>query len=887
MSVFFGKKSTATEAEAFLQRLEEEAEAKAVNYGTRFESLSIAAEAKAIDSERLAAILKLAPNRANELMKEWRQSPRGYADPRVHRHHAIEIFSSWAMRTGRECPSIVIESLCEVGAPRPNEYCPARSSIDDGVWRWIEASDFELTKIMVAYLERKVRAWAEMTAPDHDRIARCRQLLGLEEQPPIVSGEAWSDAALDYLDSLRPPDRQAWVQFLIACGTTTGSSPSVKAAKNLRELWSEVAKRNAEQVVTSWLTLVERPRTERASGTAISSTPDFWICHGNQEVLRGLCWTLGALGSTSFVRCLGGTALSCFRKIPSVGPRAVKVANAAIWALSQIPGPDALGQLAMLRVKVKFIPAQKAIEKALTAAATREGLPRAEIEELGVPTYGLTSVGLRREEFGDTVAELAATGGDVALRFFKKAVAGEDTKGKREMNGKESRRDSASDGIALKGKEVKSVPASVKKDFADELKELKAAAKDLTSMLSAQRDRIDSMFLDNRSWPLEAWRERYLDHPVVGVIARRLIWTVTSGGTPCSVLHHDGQLVNHRGEPCTLAADSVVRLWHPVEASADEVLAWRRFVEEKQIRQPFKQAHREVYLLTDAERRTNTYSNRFAAHVVRQHQFKALADQRNWRSKLRLMVDAEYPPPSRAIGAHLLRAEFWVEPVGDDYGTDTNESGAYLHLATDQVRFYDVLAAENSVHASGGGYAMGAQAGNAVNDPLPLESIPPIVLSEILRDCDLFVGVASVGNNPQWQDGGPNNQFRDYWQAYSFGDLAATAQTRRDLLSRLVPRLKIADRCSLSDRFLVVRGNIRTYKIHLGSGNILMEPNDQYLCIVPSSNGGVGGAKSSGASGVFLPFEGDRTLSIILSKAFLLAADDAITDTTITRQIVH
>ncbi|MFN9972713.1 MAG: DUF4132 domain-containing protein, partial [Phycisphaerae bacterium] len=377
-----------------------------------------------------------------------------------------------------------------------------------------------------------------------------------------------------------------------------------------------------------------------------------------------------------------------------------------------------------------------------------------------------------------------------------------------------------------------------------------------------------------------------MDHPVVGVIARRLIWTVTSGGTRCSVLYHDGQLVNHRGEPCTLAADSVVRLWHPVEASADEVLAWRRFVEEKQIRQPFKQAHREVYLLTDAERRTNTYSNRFAAHVVRQHQFKALADQRNWRSKLRLMVDAVYPPPSRAIGAHLLRAEFWVEPVDDDYGTDTNESGAYLHLATDQVRFYDVLAAENSVHASGGGYAMGAQAGNAVNDPLPLESIPPIVLSEILRDCDLFVGVASVGNNPQWQDGGPNNQFRDYWQAYSFGDLAATAQTRRDLLSRLVPRLKIADRCSLSDRFLVVRGNIRTYKIHLGSGNILMEPNDQYLCIVPSSSGSIGGTKSAGASGVFLPFEGDRTLSIILSKAFLLAADDAITDTTSTRQIV-
>jgi hypothetical protein len=28
----------------------------------------------------------------------------------------------------------------------------------------------------------------------------------------------------------------------------------------------------------------------------------------------------------------------------------------------------------------------------------------------------------------------------------------------------------------------------------------------------------------------------------------------------------------------------------------------------------------------------------------------------------------------------------------------------------------------------------------------------------------------------------------------------------------------------------VVKGELRTYRIHLGSGNILMEPNDQYLC---------------------------------------------------------
>ena len=58
-----------------------------------------------------------------------------------------------------------------------------------------------------------------------------------------------------------------------------------------------------------------------------------------------------------------------------------------------------------------------------------------------------------------------------------------------------------------------------------------------------------------------------------------------------------------------------------------------------------------------------------------------------------------------------------------------------------------------------------------------------------------------------------------------------------------------------------------------------MEPNDQYLCIVPKS------AAVKGADKVFLPFEGDRTMSIILSKAFLLADDKKIKDATIVSQI--
>lgn len=93
--------------------------------------------------------------------------------------------------------------------------------------------------------------------------------------------------------------------------------------------------------------------------------------------------------------------------------------------------------------------------------------------------------------------------------------------------------------------------------------------------------------------------------------------------------------------------------------------------------------------------------------------------------------------------------------------------------------------------------------------------------------------------------------------------------------------LQIGKVAAVKGKFLVVKGQLRTYKIHIGSTNILMEPNDQYLCIVPDRS------KKNVTQGVFLPFEGDSGLSIILSKAMLLAEDTKITDRTITSQILH
>jgi hypothetical protein len=514
-----------------------------------------------------------------------------------------------------------------------------------------------------------------------------------------------------------------------------------------------------------------------------------------------------------------------------------------------MPGTLGAAQLERVRLGVKQPTYARGIERALDEAAARAGMTRDDLAELTVPDFGLEQ-GRRSVPVGEATAELCVTGIDVALTW----------------------RDAH-------GAARKAEPAEVKRAHAAELKELKRLREDVARMLAAQRDRIERLPLAERAWSLVDWRARYLDHPLIGGLARRLIWRFSDGARVRDGAWLDGQLVDSMDLPLDLGPATRVALWHPVYAEASAVLAWRTWLERHEISQPFKQAHREVYLLTEAERATRVYSNRFAGHILRQHQFNALATTHGWRNKLRLMVDDTYPPATLDLPHWGLRAEYWVEGAGDNYGTDTNATGTYLYLTTDQVRFYHTGAPANHAHAGGGGYTRWRPFG-AQGDALPLEQIPPIVLSEVLRDVDLFVGVASVGNDPTWQDGGPAGRYREYWESYSFGELSATAETRRLLLARLIPRLAIADRCAIEGRFLRVRGELRTYKIHLGSGNILMEPNDQYLCIVPSR-----GRAEGMTEPLYLPFAGDTVLSVILSKAFLLADDTTITDPTITRQL--
>jgi hypothetical protein len=619
-----------------------------------------------------------------------------------------------------------------------------------------------------------------------------------------------------------------WRDRVLADIAALAGEPAAMSRRVLEHAVGAVGKSKPSDAflqVAGALLTEDRGLTTRVLDWIEAHVPQAGELDPNDDIIRGLIWILSTADQEVVAARVGKYCELCFKKVGSRGPRSVKLGNGALQTLAILDGPNVVAELTRLKGRLRYPFVVRRVEAVLSNLAGRLGLSEDDLEEMVLPTFGLSIDGERRLPVGDGAAILRLVG----TRNVQLTWARSD------------------------GKEVASIPKMFKEIGSGAIDGARELKKEIEGARGGQCARIERFYLSGRRIAFDLWRERYLEHPLIADLSRRLIWRFESDGKHVAGLVRNGAIEDATGHPIELAQGVVVTLWHPLHAPADQVLEWRRRLAALGISQPFKQAHREVYVVTDAERQTGVYSNRFAAHVLRQHQFKALCNQRGWDYRL---MDQLGPrdTPTRKLPGQRVSVEFWVDGIEHDA---TNR--VYELISTDQVRF---------VSADG--------------EAIPMSDVPPLVFSELMKDVDLFVSVTSVGNDPNWPDGRPGRRFATYWSEYAFGNLRETGRTRAAVLATLLPQLAIARQCTLEDRFLVVRGKLRTYRIHLGSANVQMDPNSEYLCIV-ERHGESKDVKSD--DNLVLPFEGDDVLSVILSKAFLLAADDTIADPTILRQI--
>lgn len=610
----------------------------------------------------------------------------------------------------------------------------------------------------------------------------------------IAPGDGWAAAVLPRLADHDAATASALLRQL---ASATGSKPGKGwAAETARLLESEAAR----AVLRLLLERLADAKPVPSKLFYIDGPVELLLGERNGDVVRAAIWATLALNEPWVVPTLLALTLRVFNRGTDYVDTQ-KVPNAAIFVLGQLGGADAVSALSILDVRARDNGDRNRIAAAREAAGAAMGLSPGQVLERLVDTGGLDENGTIALADGSVTATATLTA-DLTLAITW-------------------------DGQA---KPPADAPAA-------EVNAIKRRVKDLRGLMAQERRRVESLFAEDRGWDVAEWRRYYLEHPITSRVAARLLWCF-------------GEDTHLGGDP-QRPADGAVRLWHPVSATTDEVAGWRDRLLEEGLRQPFKQAFREIYLLTDAERETRTYSNRFAAHVLRYGQAYALFKERGWVANYLGPYDGGYEGKARR---EFRDAGLTV--VFEHFPADAEQlRGAPDLCATDRVWF----------HRSAG----------RARTPIPLDEVPPLVFSEAMRDVDLFVGVASIALDPNWADRGDDPRY-EYWLRVSFGELTARAQVRRDVLARILPKLAVAGQVELGDRFVRVRGKLATYQIHLGSANIMIEPTDRYLCIVPN--------RGKGAK-VLLPFESDEVLSVILSKIMLLAADHKITDPTILSQL--
>ncbi len=407
----------------------------------------------------------------------------------------------------------------------------------------------------------------------------------------------------------------------------------------------------------------------------------------NQRLVRAALWLLAARPTVRTADILGEVGL---RMATSGGAdnqaRDAAVAGTAAALLGGLDDSVAVAELDRLRTRVRNKPVRKQVEAALTAAAERAGRSIDELLDESAPMFGLDPAGRRGFEIGGHHGTILLTDdGGVEVRW------------------------------------ASPLPSAERETHAGALAELESRRVEISDWLTDERRRLEGWLRDGRTWPFEVWRRRFVDHPVASVLARRLVWGLLIDDTSSSFrADAEGSLWDADGDPVVPRTDALVDLWHPADADAADISAWVAGLARAAVAQPFDQVERRVYVADQAPDAVG--DRRYAGRIVDFHRFRALAGARGWTAPMLGPWDqGDRAVAYRDAPIADIRAEFGQVPEDDQ-----DPRAAVDTALTGTVRF------TRRVDGS--------------RVPVAFRDLPVRLVSETLRDVDLFTTVARRGD---------------------------------------------------------------------------------------------------------------------------------------------
>ncbi|NNH69528.1 DUF4132 domain-containing protein [Nocardia uniformis] len=125
-------------------------------------------------------------------------------------------------------------------------------------------------------------------------------------------------------------------------------------------------------------------------------------------------------------------------------------------------------------------------------------------------------------------------------------------------------------------------------------------------MTTEQIRRLEGAMVDGRRWRAGPHRQTIVEHPVLGPLARRLVWAIfdaTGAVTGSFRIRTDDTYAGPNGEPFDLPDDALVGVAHPLHLT-DVLDTWRGAFADAEP-QPLEQLHRGIHAFTPEEAASN------------------------------------------------------------------------------------------------------------------------------------------------------------------------------------------------------------------------------------------------------------------------------------------
>ena len=371
------------------------------------------------------------------------------------------------------------------------------------------------------------------------------------------------------------------------------------------------------------------------------------------------------------------------------------------------------------------------------------------------------------------------------------------------------------------GKVLKSLPTKIKNE--KYIEEIKEVHKNLKEQYSRSRKMLEQSMEDGIKF--YAYEIKTLStNPVVAPLIKDLVFKVDD------ILGYyvDNQLIgfDKKAKKVTLIEDidkdTLLSIAHPFDLfNSKQWPLYQQDILEREVKQVFKQVFRELYIKTKDELKMDK-SRRYAGHQIQPTKSIALLKTRRW------VVD-DYEGLQKVYYKENIIAKMYA--MTDWY------SPAEVEAPTiEDIVFYD----------------------RKTFELMTIEDVPDLIFSEVMRDIDLVVSVAHVGDvDPEASQ--------------------STIEMRRAIVEFNAKLFKLKN-VTFTESHALIKGTRAEYSIHLGSG-VIHQKAGATIEVLP--------IHSQHRGRIFLPFiDEDPKTAEIMAKVLLFAQDEKIKDIFILEQII-